>query len=383
MIFKDLERFCSISYQTDDLPGKNIVTKLSDYSEGGRFNNFNLMRLLAAMAVLLSHSYALAIGSSKAEPLGTSLGVTFGSMAVDFFFIISGFLVTGSLLAKRNLLQFAWARVLRIYPAIVVVVLLSVFVLGLFFTTYPPASFLLSKETHIYLIKNTTIATGAAYTLPGVFGANPYKNSVNGSLWTLPYEVRLYIALGILWAVLGIARNYRLRAFKCSVVSLALISALALIAEHFHFMWPSKHIFLRLFCMFFTGAAYYVLKERVIMSKAIFLFCLSAILLSAFTNKDLFFLTYSLLSAYVLFFLAYVPSGRIRFFNSLGDYSYGTYIYAFPVQQAAAACIPGISVAGMFAVSFPVTLLLAVLSWHLVEKRALQLKSSLPVFVKS
>ncbi len=349
------------------------MKKISDYATN-KDNNFNLMRLIAATAVLVSHSFALAIGSSSAEPLGTSLGVTFGSMAVDFFFIISGFLVTGSLLTKKSLLQFAWARILRIYPAILVVVFLSVFVLGIFFTTYPIHSFLSAKQTYAYLFKNMTLISGVTYTLPGVFEVNPYKNSVNGSLWTLPYEVRLYAMLGVLWAVASIMRSHRLRIFKFSVVSLAAVSAIGLIAEHLHFLWSSKYIFLRLFFMFFTGASYFVMKERIILSKAVFLFCFLGILLSAFVHKDLFFLMNALLSAYVLFYLAYVPSGRIRFFNRFGDYSYGVYIYAFPLQQIAAACFPGISVSEMFIISLFGTLCFAFLSWHLIERRALRFK---------
>jgi peptidoglycan/LPS O-acetylase OafA/YrhL len=74
--------------------------------------------------------------------------------------------------------------------------------------------------------------------------------------------------------------------------------------------------------------------------------------------------------------LAYLPGGFIRHFNRFGDYSYGLYIYAFPVQQSIAALIPGVGVAAMIALSFVVSLLLSIMSWHLIEKRALALKGS-------
>lgn len=78
--------------------------------------------------------------------------------------------------------------------------------------------------------------------------------------------------------------------------------------------------------------------------------------------------------AYVLFYLVYVPVGQLRTFNQVGDYSYGVYIYAFPVQQSVAALLPGVSVIAMISISAVVTLLLAALSWHLLERRALRLK---------
>jgi len=78
--------------------------------------------------------------------------------------------------------------------------------------------------------------------------------------------------------------------------------------------------------------------------------------------------------AYLLFFVAYIPAGQIRKYNRLGDYSYGLYIWAFPVQQSVAALIPGVSVVYMILISAAVSILLAIISWHIVERRALSLK---------
>ncbi len=106
-------------------------------------------------------------------------------------------------------------------------------------------------------------------------------------------------------------------------------------------------------------------------------FCIAVIslLITATVNRDAFFVVYFLTIAYILFYLAYIPSGRIRSYNKLGDYSYGVYIYAFPVQQSVAALVPNISVLMMIIISATVTLLLAISSWHILEKRALKLKS--------
>lgn len=97
-------------------------------------------------------------------------------------------------------------------------------------------------------------------------------------------------------------------------------------------------------------------------------------LLITTVNKDEFLLVYLCVLPYIIFYLAYIPEGIIRSFNRLGDYSYGMYIYAFPVQQSISALFPKVSVYSMIALSLLVTLTLAVLSWHLIEVRALKLK---------
>jgi peptidoglycan/LPS O-acetylase OafA/YrhL len=126
---------------------------------------------LAAFAVLLSHSYALVLGTSAAEPLHDLLGMTPGTIAVDIFFITSGFLVTGSLLTRKNTFEFIWARFLRIYPALIVMVLPVTLALGLFFSSVPLMSFLTSKETLRFLAKNSTLINSEHHIIYRVFSS--------------------------------------------------------------------------------------------------------------------------------------------------------------------------------------------------------------------
>jgi len=347
------------------------MRKLADYSHG-KDNNFNLIRILAALAVLITHSFALATGSPAAEPFRNTLGMTMGAIAVDVFFITSGFLVTGSLLARKSAIDFIVARVLRIYPALILMVAITVFGLGVYFTTLPTSEYLQHSKTWLYLIKTSTLVKDVAFNLPGVFDDTPYKNAVNGSLWTMPYEIRMYAILVIGWLVLRLNRAKRPQLLKTAVVIAAALAGVLVLASFVSALDTNR--FVKLFFMFFSGAAFYALKDRIPLHAVYFWPALLALLGSALVGTQVFGIVYHLTLAYVLFYLAYVPAGPVRHYNRLGDYSYGVYIFAFPVQQSIIALNPGISTLGVIVSSAAVTIVLAVLSWHLIEKRALSLK---------
>ncbi len=342
--------------------------KLASVTQG-KNNNFNVIRILAAFAVLFGHSFALL---KQPEPLSQVLGMSLGSIAVDLFFIASGFLVTGSLLQRQSLREYLLARVLRIYPALFMVVLLTVFVLGAFFTSLPLTSYYSDSQIYFYLKKCMTLITGVVYYLPGVFETNPYKGAVNGSLWTMFHELKMYIFLAIFWALCGLTKKNNIQVFRGVIVVSAIVAGVLVLVYRFCNWEESQSN--RLFFLFFSGAAYAVLKERVYLSSRLFWALCLVLVTSALIHKQVFFLVYQLSIAYILFYLAYIPAGVIRKYNAVGDYSYGVYIYAFPVQQSVIALIPGISVFALTALSASVTLLLAVLSWHLIERRALDLK---------
>ena len=353
---------------TTTADGRNTLARLAV----GRDNNLNLIRLLAAFAVLVGHSVPLATGAGGGtEPFARSLGIPLGAMAVDLFFVVSGFLVAGSLLSREDPIDFFWGRALRVFPALVVVVALTVLGLGLAFTTLTASAYLTDRGTWLHLAKNASLVS-IDYVLPGVFETNPYPRAVNGSLWTLPIEVRLYAALLSVWALCLAVRRRAPRACSVAILVLALGSTAWHLREHFH---PGPHVHtVRLVSMFFGGASFYVLRARIALSRTAFGACVLA-LVAAAADTRAFFFVYAATLAYVVLFLAYVPSGALRQYNRLGDYSYGTYIYAFPVQQSVAALIPGIGVAPLAAIAGAITLLCAALSWHLVESPALALRA--------
>lgn len=350
---------------------------LSTYAVG-RDNNFNLVRFIAAFLVLYSHSFAIVTGSGAAEPLRSTLGMTWGGVAVDIFFITSGFLVTGSYLSRNNFLSFAWARILRIYPALIVAVLFCVLVVGLSFTTVSIWKYLTDWQTVMFFLKNITLFFGIEYDLPGVFYNLPMKIAVNGSLWTLPYEVKMYVILAVfLYVFIYVRGRFGNDYIKPCLLFVAIAAVFANIINH---LYPFVSvIFLHLFSMFVAGSACYIYKNRIYLSSKLFLTIIILLLAASFYPK-LFLLIYVLSLPYLVLYISYVPSGVVREFNKVGDYSYGIYIYAFPVQQSMAALIPDISIATMILTSFTLTLFLSVLSWHLIEKRFLEMKNSSFIF---
>ena len=350
--------------------------RLSDFADA-RDNNFSLIRIIAALTVLVSHTFPLAMGSGTADLVGPRLGMPLGTIAVDVFFITSGFLVTSSLLNRQSTLEFLWARALRIFPGHLVMLLLVVFLVGASLTTLSISDYLTSNAIYAYLAKCATLITGVIYELPGVFDRNPLPHVVNGSLWSMPFELKMYLILALVWAALGTARSLRAHGFTLVVAIFAAASGMFVLADHFWF--HASRQFAHLFFMFFAGAACHVLRGRILLSRAWFLAFAATLFISS-VDKDAFFVAYTCLLPYVLLFLAYVPTGVVRRYNMLGDYSYGIYIYAFPVQQSVVALVPGVSVRQLIVIAGIATTLISILSWHLIEKRALGLKEIFTVW---
>lgn len=353
-----------------------MLTRLSAYTSG-RANNFNLIRLVAASAVLVSHSFTLATGNPQLEPFVHQLGITVGTIAVHIFFITSGFLVTGSLLARKNIVEFFAARALRIYPGLWVSQILTVLIVGFWLTTETPRTFFSQWATWHYLLKNCALVRYVDFYLPGTFETAPLSvGGVNSSLWTLPVELRMYVYLGMGWLILRMLRAHANRAFVIFCAGIALIGVSLDLG---HFIAPDARLFgggseWDLPGLFFLGAALRLLQNRIVVSGPIAL-CLALCLLISMVNPLFFGIVYRLTLAYLVIYLALVAR---RFpFAPRGDYSYGIYIYAYPIQQALATFVTGITPVQMIALSGVITFAFAFASWHGVEKHALRFKEHL------
>ncbi len=212
-------------------------------------------------------------------------------------------------------------------------------------------------------------------TLPGLFLETPDPRTVNGSLWTLRYEVICYAALAIAGA-LGIFGRPRLFAAMAVLVGLSLAALSLLPAAHDNTMVFGH--FVRFGLCFGLGVVAYQYRSLfpIHWSGIVLLIMITAVAFETAVYPILLYLT----TAYTTLWLAYVPKGRIRLFNKSGDYSYGIYIYAYPVQQALISATPDLTPGLMFFATLAGSIPLAIASWHLIEKPTLGWKRPLAAF---
>ena len=344
----------------------------------GRDNNFNLCRMLAATSVLISHAYVLSLGRGTTEPLTNILGMSLGEVAVVTFFVISGFFVSQSFDRKRSFADFCVARVLRIYPGLALVLLLTVLLLAPFLTTLSVMSYFLDPATFTYLPRNLCLKY-LQYDLPGVFKDNPYPFAINGSLWTLFYEVSCYGLVAIVGILGFAARGSRF------VVLVVVYSVGYFLLKTVGQAMLQRHGMLLLFheltLPFLIGMAFYQFRNVLPLSG---IGCMLAIAAAgaAYLGAGPWFREAFIVSwSYVVFAFGFLPFQPLKIYNRLGDYSYGMYIYAFPIEQTVVSGWPGISAFELMAVSFPITLIFAVLSWHVLEKPFLAMRSTVSAWL--
>jgi len=326
----------------------------------GRDNNFNLLRLIAASAVLGSHCWPLALGGETVEPLKALSGYTLGTTAVMVFFSISGFFITKSFVSQASVLDFMTARMCRIVPALFFVLFLSAFLMGSIFTSLPIFEYFSSLETYRYLLNNLILIRGQQWTLPGVFMDNPTP-AVNGSLWTLYYEVLCY-TLVVFAGLLGILR----KSVAMFLPALAILTMIMVPQIHDSSFitkidtlgWP--------FCL---GAVAYIYRFQIYLNIIFVAFLL--LMLFVTNNTVIYPILYGVFVAYFALWFGFIAAPNLRVYNKFGDYSYGVYIFAYPVQQMSVALFQPVEPLTLALLSFPPTLLLAILSWHLIEEPAL------------
>jgi len=321
-----------------------------------RLNNFDLLRLLAAIAVLVSHSFAL-VGRSEPSIGGDRLG----TVAVYVFFGISGFLITQSWVVSPRLWPYIGKRLLRIYPAFIVVIVVAAVILGPLVTVLPGHTYFLDYHVYGYVGRNLSM-WNVDLVLPGVrFSHTAYSQIVNGSIWTLPLEMRAYLIVAVL-GVIGIMRDRRVAVVVWGVV---------VVAASAH---PSNVLgdpeLLRAFA---AGSALYLVTDFIPLSWIVSLVGVAVWIAVASVREARDWIA-PVAIAYAAIVVAHRTPVSWRRLTRYGDFSYGIYLWAFPVQQMTVRLLPQITPLEMIGIALPVSMLFGIASWFAIERQALKLK---------
>jgi peptidoglycan/LPS O-acetylase OafA/YrhL len=299
----------------------------------------------------------------------TGLGRPITLSYLPMFFALSGFLVTGSALRTGRLVPFLGLRVLRLLPALFVEVTLSAIILGGIFTQLPLSQYYASPMFWSYFLN---IIGDVHLFLPEVFTSNN-TNVVNSNLWTLPWELQCYIVMSVM-IVTGVLFHRIILAVLVGVATVSLIYAS--LVNGFQVV-PAQVEGPTLVYYFVVGVLMFLWRDKFVFHEGLFLVAAVLCYILMMSPKTVFI--YPILLTYITVFIGLFPFPKSSLIMS-GDYSYGIYLYGFPVTQAlfAASLLMGFSLQGNFAVFAPLAVLataaFAALSWHGVEKHCLKLK---------
>ncbi|QMW03980.1 acyltransferase family protein [Spirosoma foliorum] len=344
------------------------------YHNLSRNNNFDLIRFFAAVFVIYSHSFDIT-GHQDIEPLKVLSNnyISIGTLSVYVFFVISGFLIQQSYDRSSSLLKYLFFRVIRIFPALIGMIVILVFIIGPFLTTLPLTEYFGNYETYKYLFN--CLCLKLYFYLPGVFVNNIIGSSVNTSIWTLPIEIMFYCFVAFIGQIRE--KKYKQALFVLSYIFILWVS----IGLNQTSMLLHNVVF------FIVGILLYRFRYTIKLTPWAIVISILCFIVSLFTSGDLiniFFVKYlrtlifTFSLAYLIIVLAFVKN-QLLSFDNYGDYSYGMYIWAWPVQQILIYYYPSMSQIENFILGVLLTFPLSILSWHFIEKRALKLKK-LPFF---
>ena len=352
---------------------RSVATVLEEANN--RPAGFDYMRLLLSLSVIAMHTVVICYGAAADLAMWESPLRPVLRAILPMFFALSGFLVAASFLRCRTMVMFFGLRAIRIYPALIVEVMLSAFILGPLLTAYPMADYFTDHRLAVYLLN----ALGEPhYELPGLFLDNPNPGQVNRQLWTVPFELGCYLAMAVLALAGAIRRHW-----------LAPLAAIGLtvtyyIAREFKYdgavpqtVGPLAGALL-IVC-FLAGVTIYLYRTRIPLNHGLGIASgLVGCALATFGDLNQFLAPWPL--AYFTVYLGTLDPRRLGWLKH-ADISYGLFLYGYPVQQMFAS-LGGIARNGVanFLLSVIGTGLFATASWLYIEKPALNLRQPLRAF---
>ncbi len=330
-----------------------------------RANNFDAVRLAAALSVVFSHAFLIADGSEANEPFVRLSGnqCILGLVGVFAFFVISGFLVTESYCRRPAPARFALRRALRIYPALVVNVAVCALLLGPLVSSLPLRAYLASPELREFIAKALTLDPGPLQ-LPGVlFADNPVGLLVNGSLWTLRYEAMMYAMILLLAAARLLRLPMALALVALGIAAVGCESALKPFGDLGEWAW---------FVGFFAaGMALHFARDRLVFDGRYAVLAVAALALFIWLGRLI--MLFPLAGAYLVIWAGRRHDRWLGYSQHVGDLSYGLYIYGWPSEQLVMWLSGGHAAWWqVFLGGLGIALSAAWLSWHGIEKWALR-----------
>ncbi len=325
-------------------------------------NWLNAFRLGFAVLVLFSHCFVLTRGSNRTDLLYRLSGnLTLGELAVNGFFLISGFLIVRSWLRAESMAVYFQHRVLRIHPGFVVALAVSLALAAV--SCASPLAYLRALSWRQLLCSAFTLKYGILDATHLEYPGNPYLGT-NASLWTIPLEFMAYIGVAA-YGLFGLFRHRRLW----------LALAGAILAVYLAKIWRDGQAdaWWRFASYFAGGATFYLFRDVLRRSRLMLLAAIS-LLAAGLVYPAWFNAVGPLAGGWLLFHVAFlpIPPNVARRFRT--DLSYGVYLYAYPIQQSLVHWFSIRNPALLFLLALPITLAAAWLSWTLVERRFLALK---------
>lgn len=335
-------------------------------------NNFDFLRHVFALCVVVAHCFPISgVGSCDWLCQLSNNQFDFSQLGVKGFFIISGYLIFQSLERSNSLFDYYWKRILRLFPGLLVVLVLTICLLPFVYN----GSFLdyIANRSTLTYIPNNLVLYRTQYTIPGVFESNPYKSIINGSLWTIPYEFTLYILLSCLF--------YLKQSKKLTKIILLLTTIFLLVTNLFfadkligrNFILMSSHL-VDLGFYFVAGSVLSVIKFNEFKYINVLLSIACVLIVGSLYVGFFEQIKYFILPIIVIGIgIKHTP--LLSFLTEkTGDLSYGIYIYGFLIQQILMYYFH-LNLWTLLICSLIIVPLFALFSWHIIEKKALSFKN--------
>lgn len=333
-------------------------------------NNFDFLRFLFALLVVISHSYPLSGSSESSQWIYqvTNGQIVLAQIGLSGFFIISGYFIFQSLKRSNSIIDYFKKRFLRLFPALIVVLFLTMVLAPFVYNSETP--FFQNAAIYTYFPNNLSLYH-LQPSIKGIFDTNSY-HAINGSLWTIRYEFSLYIALSLLfffrkqkWVLFSLISFAFLLFYTIYNFYLTRFSSSTL------FGIQGYHL-LNLGTFFIAGSLLSSMQfERLKYKKLILGVVLFILLLSLFLNE--YNSVKHIILPIIIMLIGFMPLPFISTFGKFGDMSYGIYIYSFPIQQTLMYFFKMNTYTLLFT-SVLLSISFGFLSWHWIEKRALKYK---------